>query len=144
MSPLGNTPLIVAVSCGISAFAKALALAMKSDWTTDLGKRRHIIVLFTDNEALKFGERSTSLNYPDGMPVDIAELNSWWQNGGQQFDGNIEPKNARLIVYAPEMYPWTPDEIGGWPRVQMTKVKPGEGLADTQFQEIIDMIVSSI
>ena len=59
---------------------EALAFAIKSPWTTASLKRRHVIVLFTDEEAHPLGYGRNSCYYPKGMPRNLAELEEWWDN----------------------------------------------------------------
>ena len=49
---------------------EAIALALKSDWTTGGSKRRHAILVFSDAPALRLGERSGSSSYPSGLPTE--------------------------------------------------------------------------
>lgn len=123
---------------------EAISLALKSDWTTEGSKRRHIILVFTDNEALKLGERADSPNYPEGMPADLAELGAWWEKTDQNFISNYEPDAGRLVVFAPRMYPWNEEGIEVWNRVTLTATAPGAGMKDVVFEEILDRLVSSI
>ncbi len=124
---------------------EAIALAMKSDWNPNGGKyRRQIILVYTDNEALPLGERATAPTYPTDMPADLATLSDWWSNGGQEFGGNLEPALSRLVVFAPDMWPWNEAGMEIWDRVNLTKVNPKDGLSDVNFDDVLVKLVKSI
>ena len=76
---------------------EALAFAIKSSWTTASPKRRHVIVLFTDEEAHPLGYGRNSRYYPKGMPRNLAELAAWWDNMGDA---------KRLILCTPDTQYW--------------------------------------
>lgn len=92
---------------------EAIALAIKSDWT-DTQKHRHIVVVFTDTEALQLGLRNTCYDYPKGMPADIDELGKWWNGEEKTIVGNFDARCGRLVLFAPDVYPW--DKISRWDR----------------------------
>lgn len=90
---------------------EALALAMKSDWCQPIDptfKKRHIIVLFTDNDAhpLEKGETCTNEIYPKDIPHTYTDLVSMWGSAtqGSCMDEKtvMDPLAKRLAIYAPE------------------------------------------
>lgn len=87
---------------------EAIALALKSDWTTEGDMRRHIICVITDAPALELGERNQYPNYPSDMPKDIKELTSWYQEG----IGTLDHRGRRFILFAPDDYTWMP--VSDW------------------------------
>lgn len=120
---------------------EAIALALKSKWTTGGNKRRHAILVFTDAAALPLGERSNSAGYPEGMPKDLAELGSWWEGTEQTLDTTYQPKYGRLVVFAPNAYPWT--DIQAWNRYWPAFSSAGTGLSEVDTQAAIDLLVGS-
>ena len=85
---------------------EALAFAIKSKWTHNEGKKRHVIVLWTDAGAHPLGYGKSAPNYPAKMPKDFAELSEWW--GAGQNPGRImDDKFKRLLIYAPQETCWT-------------------------------------
>ncbi len=57
---------------------EALAYAIRLKWNTaENVKKRHIIVLFTDEDAHPLGFGKTSQYYPKEMPNDYQELTEW-------------------------------------------------------------------
>lgn len=115
---------------------EALALAMNSDWVRTGSVRRHVIIMYTDASALKLGEKSGEPGYPSGMPSDLAELREWWE--GQR----MEKRAKRLLVFAPDMEPWS--DMVDWSNTFHTASKAGSGCDDTDIQTCIHMLVNSI
>ena len=115
---------------------EALALAMNSDWVRTGSVRRHVIIMYTDASALKLGEKSGEAGYPSGMPSDLAELREWWE--GQK----MEKRAKRLLVFAPDMEPWS--DMVDWSNTFHTASKAGAGCDDTDIQTCIHMLVNSI
>lgn len=62
---------------------EAIALALKSKWTTVGTKRRHVILVFSDAAALPLGARASSDNYPSDLPKDLPQLGAWWERTDQ-------------------------------------------------------------
>lgn len=107
---------------------EALTMAMRSDFTQGGTFRRHIIILFTDAPARPFEEyeklRSQAVKhgckpalYPDNMPRNLREFMDIW-NGGADPEGKnlfgleesptkLDMTGRRLILLAPNTYPWT-------------------------------------
>ncbi len=121
---------------------EALALAVKSDWTEQGGRfRRHVVLMFTDAPALPLQERKNCPGYPTGMPKDLAELGDWWEGQDQYFDGSYSPKAGRLVVFAPDVQPWS--DIQSWNRYWYKEVVANAGI-NVDMQEVIDLLVGSI
>ncbi|MBQ9910086.1 MAG: VWA domain-containing protein [Lachnospiraceae bacterium] len=120
---------------------EAIALALKSDWTTGGSKRRHAILVFTDAPALPLGARAGSASYPAGMPASIAELGAWWEGTDQTLASNYQPKAGRLVAFVPNAEPWT--ELQAWNRYWPAFSAAGTGLADVDMQSAIDLLVGS-
>ncbi len=121
---------------------EALALAMKSDWTTGGDKRRHVIVIWSDASTHPL-EATISKNeyYPQNMPANLDELTNWWED---EQSGVMPSRNAkRLIIFAPDASAWT--EIGlNWGNTIHHPAKAGEGLTDVDYETIMATIANSI
>lgn len=115
---------------------EALALAMRSDWVKTGSVRRHVIIMYTDASALPLGEKKGEVGYPADMPADLAELREWWE--GQR----MEKRAKRLLVFAPDMEPWS--NMVDWSNTFHTASKAGAGCDDTDIQTCIRMLVKSI
>lgn len=127
---------------------EALALAIQSDWVQTGDKRRHVIVMFTDASAHKLEDANRSNpDYPEGMPESFEELTDVWMtpSSGQQGGTKTKLKQPakRLIVFAPEVYPW-PELYESWDQVVYNPSKAGTGLDDVSYEAIINAIVGSV
>lgn len=122
---------------------EAIALALKSNWTTGGSNRRHVVAMFTDAPALSLGERRDCANYPSDMPADITQLADWFMNGSQAFTGNYQPTKGRLVCFVPNAEPWTLMD-GNWgSRAWFAYSQAGKGLDNLSMQQIVDLIVGS-
>jgi hypothetical protein len=120
---------------------EGLALAIKSPWKTTGVKKRHVIVVWTDTSAhpLEMNAGSKPPNYPPNLPKDLDELTDLWS--GQ--DSPMSIHGQRLILFAPEVEPWT--TLGEhWERTYHFTAKAGEGLNDFDYEEILDAIAGSV
>jgi hypothetical protein len=116
---------------------EALAMAIKSDWTREGAKRRHVIVVWTDASAHPLEKSaSASAGYPAGIPKSIDELTDLWE--GQE----VELSSKRLILFAPDAEPWS--VIQGWTNLVWAPSRAGEGLDDLNYKEIVNTIVHSL
>lgn len=120
---------------------EAMAYAIKSKWTTGGSKRRHVIVLWTDDEAHPLGFSKKASNYPAKMPKDFNELSEWWGCG--QMKGVMEKKSKRLLLYAPDVEPWkTIAQV--WDNTLMFPSQAGNGMSDQIYSEIMNAICGSV
>lgn len=114
---------------------EALAYAIKSKWTNETAKKRHVIVVWTDAGTHPLGYGARSKFYPKGMPKDMSELNDWWD------DMNENAK--RLIMFAPDEDHW--NHISKhWENVIHYPSAAGNGLAEKSYGEILDAIANSV
>lgn len=114
---------------------EALAYAIKSDWTTETAKKRHVIVVWTDAGTHDLGYGKRSKYYPKGMPNDLSELNDWWD------DMNENAK--RLILFAPDDSHWNYISRH-WDNVVQFPSAAGNGLAEKSYSEILNAIANSV
>lgn len=120
---------------------EAVALALKSNWTTDGAKRRHAILVFSDAAALPLGERSDCPNYPRNLPKNLAGLGAWWEGMDQSMDSTYQARFGRLVAFVPKVAPWT--ELQAWNRYWPAFSPAGKGLSDVDIQSAIDLLVGS-
>lgn len=118
---------------------EGLALALQSDWTREGDRRRHVIVVWTDTSAHKL-ERAVAEqpdNYPAEMPKSFDELTDQWD--GQEIDASAR----RLILFAPDVYPWS--EIAAhWEETVHFCSRGGDGLGEMDYNFIMNMLAHSI
>lgn len=128
---------------------EALTLALQSDWVAKAPgtKTRHIVVMFTDAPSHTFEEANPSNPaYPNNMPASLEELSGLWMttSGGQQGSKTkISQAAKRLIIFAPEEYPW-PNIYSSWDQVAYHPSTAGDGLDDVTYEDIINAVVKSV
>lgn len=114
---------------------EALAYAIKSKWTNETAKKRHVIVVWTDASTHELGYGKSSPYYPKGMPQDMSELNDWWDD--------MNENSKRLIMFAPDQPYW--DYISqNWDNVVHYPSAAGNGLAEKSYGEILNAIANSV
>ena len=67
---------------------EALAYAIRSDWTREGVKKRHIIVVWSDAPTHPLGHGKIAPWYPEGMAEDFEELSLWWED--EQLGGAMD------------------------------------------------------
>lgn len=109
---------------------EALAMAMRSDFGNESVRKRDIIVLFTDAAAHPFEEYDElvaqaakrgckPLMYPKNMPKDIGKFYNDWNGNAMNQDqlgsdgkmAKLDVMGRRLILFAPNDYPWADMEV---------------------------------
>lgn len=120
---------------------EALGYAIKSRWTRDGDKRRHIIVLWTDNVPHELGFGRAAPNYPARMAASFSELTEWWGAAGD--GGVMNPNDKRLLLYAPNKGAWN-EMMGLWDNTLLFPSQAGMGLRETTYSAILDAIAGSI
>ena len=138
---------------------EALAYAMKSDWTTGGDKRRHIIIVWSDDGTHELGFGSNPENrrfynsvgaaeaernaarYPKKMARDFDELTDWWGETG--YSGLMDNNAKRLLIYAPEKKYWGTIS-DSWDNVLHFPSEAGNGLKGVEYEDILSAIANSI
>lgn len=122
---------------------EALGYAIKSKWNkSEDNKKRHVIVLWTDDDAHPLGFGKSAPNYPAKMARNFNELSEWW-GLGQSPNSVMDRQSKRLLIYAPAMDTWT-NIASLWDNVLLFPSDAGKGLDDRTYSEILDAIVSSV
>lgn len=120
---------------------EALGYAIKSKWTRGGDKRRHVIVLWTDDVPHDLGFGRAAPNYPSRMAKDFTELSEWW--GAAGMGGVMDPTSKRLLIYAPNKGYWN-DIMGLWDNTLLFPSQAGKGLEEATYTAILDAIANSI
>lgn len=115
---------------GLEAIAGAIT---QLPWGRAEGARRQIIVLWTDAYAHPL---DACQNTPSWAPNNLQELTSLW---GQ----NMLASAKRLILFAPDVYPWT-ELSEEWDMVLHYPSTAGRGLVESDYNVIIQTIANSI
>ena len=146
--------LFVRAVNGISAFGggddpedglEALAYAMRAKWTpaSSEAKTRQVIVVWTDAGTHELGYGSSAPNYPAEMPKTFAELSLWWPDVAQIPQALMDFNSSRLVLFAPNEPYWT-TIFNNWENVVHFTAAAGSGLAEANYNEILDTIVNSL
>lgn len=121
---------------------EALAYAMKSDWSTGAAKKRHVIVVWSDEGTHDLGYGKKAPNYPKGMPQDFNELTEWW--GSKRHPGLMDENAKRLLMFAPEKPGWNTIR-NNWNNVIHVITDDDDlGLSKIEYDEILEAICNSI
>ena len=119
---------------------EALAYAIRSDWTREGIKRRHIIVVWSDAPTHPIGHGKIAPWYPEGMARDFEELSLWWED--EQLGGAMDEKSKRLLMFAPDAPEW--NRISSeWSQVVHVQTV-SEGLSELEYQQVIDAVCNTI
>lgn len=121
---------------------EALAYAIKSKWNKAEGKKRHVIVVWTDDAThdLGFGKRAP--NYPAKMAKSFSELSEWW-GVGQSPNGVMDRRAKRLLIYAPPVESWT-TIASTWDNVLLFPSSAAQGLDEVTYSQILDSLCGSV
>ena len=119
---------------------EALAFAIRSRWNNDSKKKRHLIVVWTDDDAHDLGFGKASPAYPEGMAEDIRELTAWW--GDYDAPGYMDQDAKRLILFAPAKPHWL-QIAKGWNKVLHVESEAGKGLSEFDYKQIADAILQT-
>ena len=120
---------------------EALAYAIKSNWTKAGDKRRHIIIVWSDDATHALGFGAKAPNYPKKMARDFDELTEWWGDPSQS--GLMDNSAKRLLIYAPEKKYWSTIS-DTWDNVLHFPSEAGKGLQGLEYEEILNAIANSI
>lgn len=118
---------------------EALALAFQSDWTKGGDRRRHVVVVWTDTSShtLERAAAEQPSNYPAEIPKSFDELTDQWDS--EQIDASAR----RLILFAPDVYPWA-DIAAHWEETVHFSSRGGDGLGEMDYSFIMNMLAHSI
>ena len=119
---------------------EALAYAIRSDWTREGVKKRHIIVVWSDAPTHELGHGKIAPWYPEGMAQDFDELTLWWED--EQLGGCMDENAKRLLIFAPDAPEWNriSSEWGQVIHVQTVS----EGLEDVEYSQVLDSVCNTI
>ncbi len=120
---------------------EAIAFAMKSPWSVETPKRRHVIVVWSDDAAHDLGFGRDASNYPKGMAEDFNELTRWW--GSKSHPGIMDESAKRLLLFAPGKNGW--NQISdSWNNVIMYESEAGNGLENCDYSQILNAITNTV
>ena len=115
---------------------EALAYAIRSPWPTAGEKQRHVMVVWSDAGTHELGFGRAAPNYPKGMPANMSELTDWWETYMRQ-------NSKRLLLFTPNEPGWS--HISDyWDNVVHYPSVTGNGLAEQNYQEILNIVANSV
>jgi hypothetical protein len=120
---------------------EALAYAIKSDWNMDAVKKRHVIVLWSDDGTHDLGFGRAAKNYPRGMAENFEQLTEWW--GSKYAPGIMDESAKRLILFTPSKESWTTIR-SNWNNVIHYESEAGKGIAGFDYEQILNAISNTI
>lgn len=120
---------------------EALVKAIKSDWTQEGLKKRHVIVIFTDASAHKLEKDVSGL--VSGMPKNLDEAEIVWCAASQDTDVKLDQQAKRLVLFAPNSYPWS-NIAAEWDLVWHEICKGGAGLDELAMSTIYNFLANSL
>lgn len=85
--------------------------------------------------------------YPDNMPKDIEEFYRMWQKKDEETQealgvSNLDPKGRRLVLFAPDAYPWNDLETD-LEYVFRKPIEAGQGGKDLVSDDMAAMLAYS-
>lgn len=119
---------------------EALGYAIRSDWTREGVKKRHIIVMWSDAPTHELGHGKIAPWYPQGMAKDFDELSLWWED--EQLGGSMDGNAKRLLIFAPDAPEWSRISQE-WAQVIHVQTV-SEGLKEVEYQQVIDAVCNTI
>lgn len=129
---------------------EAVFLAMRSPWRNepqDL-KRRHIVMLFTDQDAHELGATIPANYAQPPHPRTMPELKKLW--GPRTRGGIMNDRARRMVLFAPQELEtkqdsastwWT--EMQSWESVWIER-RDDQGLIDLSWDEVVKALVATI
>lgn len=119
---------------------EALALAIRSDWTTEGTRQRQIIAVWTDasTHSLEKAEGQDLPHYPSGLPATFDGLTDDWE--GQSY---MSATGKRLLLFTPDATGWS-DISANWENTIHFPSKGGQGLGDVDYSAILDTVANSV
>lgn len=119
---------------------EALAYAIRSDWTREGVKKRHIIVVWSDAPTHELGHGRIAPWYPQGMAKNFDELSLWWED--EQLGGGMDENAKRLLIFAPDALHWSRISQE-WAQVIHVQTV-SEGLLEVEYQQVLDAVCNTI
>jgi hypothetical protein len=118
---------------------EAVALAIRSPWTTQGDRRRQVVVVWTDQPAQPLGQATPPADLAARVPATFSDLTDVWEDA----QGPMGSSSKRLILFAPDGPGWS-DVSGVWENVVHHPSQAGGGLSEVDYGTIIDSIGNSV
>ena len=119
---------------------EALYTAMTTEWEAKRYNDRQIIVLFTDADAIDFGEKSHRTGYPTLCDEKMIE-DIWFGRMGNR--NTMQERCKRLVIFAPAHSVYQTKLAKNLNRCFFSPVEPKKGMADVTFDDIMKITCAS-
>ena len=118
--------------------------AMNSEWQTSGSRRRHIIVLATDDTAHPLGKFPYELpQVPFQTPKNIVEFQKRWGMPGMDEHALMDKNARRLVLFAPDKEPW-PSIGDNWANTLYVPSSAGSGVDEVTVDQILIRLTASV
>ena len=123
---------------------ESLYMAMNSDFNSKADKSRYVFVLITDKPAhpLEQQDQNLFINYTFYMPQSIKDFYYEWDQAVYPL-GTTDPKldieNKRLILVAPDVYPWN-EMFCDLDYTVFLEISPNRGGIDLRMEDLLHFI----
>jgi hypothetical protein len=118
--------------------------AMNSEWQTAGSRRRHVIVMATDDAAHPLGKFSYELEQdPFPTPKNNVELQKRWGIPGMDEHALMDKNARRLVLFAPDKDPW-PSIGDTWQNTLYVPSTAGSGISDIDMEQICAALAASV
>jgi len=117
---------------------EALSVAVRSDWTHEGDRQRHVIVMFTDSGANRLESRVGEVPsaFRDHVPASLDELTDCW-DGNQEV--RLKRHYRRFLIFGPDMYPWNVIS-DAWGMTVWLPSQAGASLDEVDFQQMVNTV----
>ena len=119
---------------------EALYTAMTTEWEAKRYNDRQVIVLFTDADAIDFGEKSHRTGYPT-LCDEQTMKDVWYARMGNR--NTMQERCKRLVIFAPANSLYQTKITAQLNRSTFSPVEPKKGMADVSFEDILKIVCAS-
>ncbi len=119
---------------------EAIYTAMTTKWEARGGNDRSLIVLFTDADAIDFGEKARRTGYEN--IVDESTFMTTWACALGNYN-TMSRRARRLVVFAPPGSVYDTKIRTSCEGMQFCPVLPKNGMADIAFDSVLKIICAS-
>lgn len=118
---------------------EAIALALKSDWTTgETWRKRHCVVVFSNGKVHPIQLKKNVSNYPEEIPNNFGDLTAWWEGRVQPSESTYFHRVGRMVAFVPNEEPWI--EAQTWNGFFPVFSDAGAGLSEIDFEIVFDSL----
>ena len=120
---------------GLEAIQAAMTTEFKAKGTND----RQVIILFTDTDAIDFGEKDGRTGYPTGLTNELF-VNTWYCKLGNS--NKLTERGKRMVMFAPAGSKY--EELSrSLNRTVFKQVLADKGMSDISFDDILKILCAS-